>query len=165
MKLALREVGRVLGVPVESGAAVTGWSVDSRTVEPGDLFFALRGPNHDGNEYVETAFEKGAIAAVAPSALPSAFPSGGRKGAVLHVPDTQRALERLAAWAREHWAGDVVGVTGSAGKTSTKDVIARMLESELPVGGTTGNFNNQVGLPLSILRLPDDARVACSRSA
>jgi UDP-N-acetylmuramoyl-tripeptide--D-alanyl-D-alanine ligase len=160
MKLALREVGRVLGVPVESNAVVTGWSVDSRTVEPGDLFFALRGPNHDGNEYVETAFEKGAIAAVAPSALPSAFPSRDRKGAVLHVPDTQRALEQLAAWAHEHWAGDVVGVTGSAGKTSTKDVIARMLESELPVGGTTGNFNNQVGLPLSILRLPDDARVA-----
>ena len=64
MKLALREVGRVLCVDVESDAIVTGWSVDSRTVEPGDLFFALRGPNHDGNEYVEAAFEKGAVAAV-----------------------------------------------------------------------------------------------------
>jgi UDP-N-acetylmuramoyl-tripeptide--D-alanyl-D-alanine ligase len=156
MKLALREVGRVLGVPVESGAVVTGWSVDSRTVEPGDLFFALHGPNHDGREYVGAAFEKGAIAAVAPSALPTR----DRNGAVLHVPDTQQALEQLAAWARDHWGGDVVGVTGSAGKTSTKDVIARMLESELPAGRTTGNFNNQVGLPLSILRLPDDARVA-----
>jgi UDP-N-acetylmuramoyl-tripeptide--D-alanyl-D-alanine ligase len=156
MKLALREVGRVLGVPVESGAVVTGWSVDSRTVEPGDLFFALHGPNHDGREYVGAAFEKGAVGAVAPSALPTR----DRNGAVLHVPDTQQALEQLAAWARDHWGGDVVGVTGSAGKTSTKDVIARMLESELPAGRTTGNFNNQVGLPLSILRLPDDARVA-----
>ena len=58
MKLALREVGRVLCVDVESDAIVTGWSVDSRTVEPGDLFFALRGPNHDGNAYVEAAFER-----------------------------------------------------------------------------------------------------------
>ena len=138
MKLALREVGRVLGASLDSGAIVTGWSVDSRTIEPGDFFFALRGPNHDGSEYIEAAMAKGAVGAVSD-------------------PD---ALEKLATWARIQWDGDVVAITGSAGKTSTKDVIAEMLASELPVGKTTGNFNNQVGLPLSILRLPDEARVA-----
>ena len=62
MRFALFEIGRVLGTPVESGAVVTGWSVDSRTVEPGDLFFALRGAAHDGNEYVEAALTRGAVA-------------------------------------------------------------------------------------------------------
>ncbi len=158
MKIALREVGRVLGIAVESDAIVTGWSVDSRTVEPGDLFFALRGPNHDGNEFVGATFQKGAVAAVAPHE--SVLPSRDREGAVLGVADTQGVLEKLATWARDRWGGDVVAITGSAGKTSTKDVIAEMLAAELRVGKTTGNFNNQVGLPLSILRLPDDAQVA-----
>src|SRR5271165_2767274 len=138
MKLALREVGRLLGAPLDSGAIVTGWSVDSRTIEPGDLFFALRGPNHDGTAYIEAAMAKGAVGAIS----------------------DPEALEKLATWARIQWGGDVVAITGSAGKTSTKDVVAELLASELPVGKTTGNFNNQVGLPLSILRLPDEARVA-----
>src|ERR1700719_2506224 len=140
MRFPLREVARTLGLAAGADAVVTGWSVDSRTLQPGDLFFALRGPNHDGAEYVESAFDKGAVAVV------GAVPSRDRKGEVLLVPDAQAALERLAIWARETWAGDVVGVTGSAGKTSTKDVIAQLLGSHLPVGKTTGNFNNQVGL-------------------
>jgi UDP-N-acetylmuramoyl-tripeptide--D-alanyl-D-alanine ligase len=152
MKFPLREIGRVLGVPVESDALVTGWSVDSRTLEPGDLFFALRGPNHDGAEYVQAAFDRGAVAAV------------GDAGFFTRTAQVRRpvllALEQLATWARSTWGGDVVGVTGSAGKTSTKDVIAQLLGSKLSVGKTTGNFNNEVGLPLSILRLPNEARVA-----
>jgi len=70
-----------------------------------------------------------------------------------------RALQEVGAWARGKWGGQVVGVTGSAGKTSTKDAIAHLLESELAVGKTVGNFNNHVGVPLSILRLPDNCRV------
>lgn len=151
MKLALRDVGRVLGAAVESDAVVTGWSVDSRTLAPGDLFFALKGPNHNGSEYVDEVLARGAAEAVV---------EGGAGNNRLIVPDTQAALEKLALWARERWGGDVVGVTGSAGKTSTKEVIARLLGSQIPVGKTTGNFNNHVGLPLSILRLPDEARIA-----
>jgi UDP-N-acetylmuramoyl-tripeptide--D-alanyl-D-alanine ligase len=76
------------------------------------------------------------------------------------VPDTLAALQALAGWARRRWAGTVVGVTGSAGKTTTKDAIAHLLGSAMKVGRTVGNFNNQVGVPLSILRLPDDCKVA-----
>jgi UDP-N-acetylmuramoyl-tripeptide--D-alanyl-D-alanine ligase len=76
----------------------------------------------------------------------------------LVVPDTLRALQELGAWARKRWGGTVIGVTGSAGKTTTKDAIAQLLASEMTVGKTVGNFNNHVGVPLSLLRLPDDCR-------
>ncbi len=147
----MREIGAVIGSPSGNNAQITGWSVDSRTVGPGDLFFALRGPNHDGNVYVADALRKGAVAAVADRQA---------EGPVLVVPDTLAALQNISKWARREWGGDVVGVTGSAGKTSTKDVIAAMLSVTMPVGKTIGNFNNHVGVPLSILRLPHQARVA-----
>lgn len=140
-----------MGSTAPGDTLVTGWSVDSRSIQPGDLFFALRGPNHDGNDYVEQALSNGAVAVIGERATP---------GPVLAVQDAQRALQEVAAWARQRWAGDVVGITGSAGKTSTKDVIAHLLAAAMPVGKTSGNFNNHVGVPLSILRLPGDARVA-----
>ena len=156
MKFPLTEVAAALGVTApNTGQMVTGWSIDSRTVQPGDLFFALRGPNHDGNAYVTAALKAGAVAAVTDRGVepPPAAP-------VLLVPDTLDALQRVAGWARGRWAGDVVGITGSAGKTSTKDAIADILGAHFVVGRTVGNLNNHVGVPLSILRLPYDARVA-----
>jgi UDP-N-acetylmuramoyl-tripeptide--D-alanyl-D-alanine ligase len=135
-------------------ARITGWSIDTRTLAAGDAFFALRGPNHDGNTYVEQSFARGAAAAIVERA------EGSAAGAVLVVPDALLALQRAAAWARGQWRGDVVGVTGSAGKTSTKDVIAQLLESHMVVSKTSGNFNNHVGLPLSLLRIDEAARVA-----
>jgi UDP-N-acetylmuramoyl-tripeptide--D-alanyl-D-alanine ligase len=152
MEFRLKEVGRALGLPIESQALVTGWSIDSRTVAAGDLFFALRGPNHDGNTYVDEVLRKGAVGAVANEAHP---------GPVLVVRDTLAALQQTAVWALGRWGGEVVGVTGSAGKTSTKDVIASLLGAAgMAAGKTIGNFNNNIGVPLSILRLPGSARVA-----
>jgi len=154
MKFSLRAVADALGVslPANQEATVTGWSVDSRTLRPGDLFFALRGPVNDGHAHLREVFEKGAVAAVVEES------AGG--GPVLCVEDTLRALQQLAGWARREWRGDVVAVTGSAGKTTTKDVIAEMLATEMATAKTQGNLNNHVGVPLSLLRLEETARVA-----
>jgi UDP-N-acetylmuramoyl-tripeptide--D-alanyl-D-alanine ligase len=158
MEIELRAVARMLGPSIEAsgvalGAMVTGWSIDSRTIAPGDLFFALRGPNHDGHEHIGAAFEKGAVAVVADRDVEAA-------GLVLRVDDSLEALQQIAKSARQMWAGSVVGVTGSAGKTTTKDVIAEMLATEMKTAKTVGNLNNHVGVPLSLLRLDENARVA-----
>ena len=120
---------------------------------PGDLFFALKGENFDGHDFVPKVLEKGASAAVVSEPIAT-------HGNLLRVHDTLRALQQLAEWARRYWGRPVVAITGSAGKTSTKDIIAALLSVRLRVGKTTGNFNNHIGLPLSILRIPDDAQVA-----
>jgi UDP-N-acetylmuramoyl-tripeptide--D-alanyl-D-alanine ligase len=134
---------------------ITGWSVDSRTIQPGDLFFALRGPTHDGHRFLSDVAAKGAAAAIVDDASdrPENLPC-------LVVPDTQAALESLGAWAREQWGHDLVAITGSAGKTTTKDIIAVFLSVERAVGKTVGNLNNHVGMPLSLLRLPAESDIA-----
>ena len=153
MILDLQETTCVMGAAgAPPAVSVGGWSVDTRTQNPGDVFFALRGPNHDGHSFVGTALEKGAAALVVD------HPSGAREELV--VSDVLAAMQQLAGWARTRWGGRVVGVTGSAGKTTTKDAIAHLLGVELAVGKTMGNLNNHVGVPLSILRLPDQCRVA-----
>jgi UDP-N-acetylmuramoyl-tripeptide--D-alanyl-D-alanine ligase len=152
MKIPLRRVAEILGLQIESDAVVTGWSVDSRTLQPGDLFFALRGPTNDGLAFVDEVIRKSAISVVADRA------AGAAK--VLRVDDSLKALQALASRAREMWGGDVVAVTGSAGKTTTKDMIAEMLAVDIATTKSEGNLNNQVGLPLSLLRLEETARVA-----
>jgi UDP-N-acetylmuramoyl-tripeptide--D-alanyl-D-alanine ligase len=153
MTLNLQEVARAMRAegdpkPVE----VSGWSVDTRTQNAGDVYFALRGPNYDGHDFIGAAVEKGAAAVVVERRW-----DGPNE---LVVGDTQQALAELGAWARLHWNGEVIGVTGSAGKTTTKDAIAHLLADGMQVGKTVGNFNNHVGVPLSILRLPDSCRAA-----
>jgi len=154
LKIAWKSLASALrAVAPEEGPPVDGWSIDSRTLQPGDLFFALRGPNHDGHDHVPAALERGAAGAVVERAVDDAAP-------LLIVDDVLSALQRLAAWARRDWTGQVVGVTGSAGKTTTKDMVAALLATAFPTGKTVGNYNNHYGVPLSILRLPDDSRVA-----
>ena len=169
MTLNLQEVACAVGAlghppPLAAG----GWSVDTRTQNRGDVYFALHGPNHDGHNFLTAAVEKGAVAVVVESELRSDWqaeaPAPPRLQAEacptfqLVVADTERALQTLASWARQKWGGAVIGVTGSAGKTTTKDAIAHLLETDLPVGKTNGNLNNHVGVPLSLLRLPDGCR-------
>jgi len=153
MQLDLSDIERVLSLPAGSPVRVTGYSIDTRTLQAGELFFALRGPNHDAHAHVQEAFERGAAAAIVEREV-------AVSGRLIRVADTLAALQKIGAWARELWGGEVVGVTGSAGKTTTKDVIAHVLATAFPTGKTVGNFNNHIGVPLSILRLPDHCRVA-----
>jgi len=140
-----------------SGLEVLQCSTDSRSLSPGALFFALKGPTHDGHEHAGEAFQRGAVAAVVSRPLEL-------DGLQLLVDDTLAALQRLAAAARARWGREsprrVVGVTGSAGKTITKDAIAAVLATAYPTSKTTGNFNNHIGVPLSVLNLDDEARAA-----
>jgi UDP-N-acetylmuramoyl-tripeptide--D-alanyl-D-alanine ligase len=129
-----------------------GWSIDTRTIDRGDVFFAIKGETHDGHAYLNAAFERGAAAAVVSETIET-------PGIAFRVEDTLAALQRLATWVRNRWAKPIVAVTGSAGKTTTKDVIAELLGVRFKVGKTAGNLNNHIGLPLSLLRLPDSAEV------
>jgi len=140
-------------VGFENSGTISGWSIDSRTVNPGDCFFALRGPLKDGHDYVDNVLEKGAALAIVERPVEA-------KILQLIVPDTLAAMQQLARKARERWGGTVVGVTGSAGKTTTKDAISSLLNVQIRTGRTIGNYNNHFGVPLSILRLPDDCRAA-----
>jgi UDP-N-acetylmuramoyl-tripeptide--D-alanyl-D-alanine ligase len=162
MRLDLRTVAESLGLTIASDALVTGWSVDSRTLQPGDLFFALRGPNYDGHAYLAEALQKGAAGAVVERDRfeKARVEYGAAAGKLLVVDDSLRALQTVSRRARELWGGDVVAVTGSAGKTTTKDVVADMLAAEIKTAKTEGNLNNHVGLPLSLLRLDPAAQVA-----
>lgn len=129
----------------------SGWSIDTRTLAHGDFFFALRGPNHDGHDYLDTAFAHGALVAMVDRPVPHPH---------VQVVDTQVGLEDLGRAARKAWGGTVVAITGSAGKTSTKDIVAALLSESIPTAKTEGNLNNRIGVPLSILRLPESAKVA-----
>ncbi|HEX4771897.1 MAG TPA: UDP-N-acetylmuramoyl-tripeptide--D-alanyl-D-alanine ligase [Bryobacteraceae bacterium] len=157
MELTVAQIIDVTGAEFSGDPAllpqpVRGWSIDSRSIGSNDLFFAIRGEIHDGHAYVSDVLAHGAIAAVVSEPV-EAVP-------VLRVANTVRALQQLAHFVRKSWGGRVVGVTGSAGKTSTKEVIAACLAGHLTTGKTFGNFNNHLGLPLSILRLPVNAEVA-----
>ncbi len=152
MTMSSVQIAAAVGAVSAGNFAVSGWSIDSRTTQAGDCFFALRG-ERDGHDYVASAFGRGASVAVVDHDLP------GVGGPLLQVRDTQQALMQLGAAARTQWGGTVIGVTGSAGKTSTKDAVAELVGSAFPTGRTMGNFNNHLGVPLSILRLPAEAQV------
>lgn len=136
--------GRWNGLPERP---VTGVSIDSRTLEPGDLFVALRTAKRDGHAFLAAAAARGAPAALV------AVPQPAAPLATLEVPDPAAALLALARHHRARFPGTVVGVTGSAGKTSTKNLAALLLGGAPRVLATAGNLNNHLGVPLTLLRL------------
>ncbi|MBC7925817.1 MAG: UDP-N-acetylmuramoyl-tripeptide--D-alanyl-D-alanine ligase [Bryobacteraceae bacterium] len=155
MKLPLEYVAQSLGAsPGGLSGEASGWSIDSRTLHPGDAFFAIAGEVHDGHAFVDDVLARGAAAVVVHKDGIAGDPR------IIRVDDTLLALQNLAERSRDRWGGTVVAVTGSAGKTSTKEIIAAMLETTGVIGRTAGNFNNHIGLPLSILRIPDEAKLA-----
>lgn len=138
------------------GAALGGVSIDTRTLRASDLFFAIRGSRNDGHDHISAALQKGASGAVVDSQyrIPEGFPANK---ILLRVEDTHEALKDLAAFVRHHWRGSLVGITGSMGKTTTKEFMAQVLQTEFSVYRSPGNFNNLYGLPLAIFGLsPED---------
>jgi len=135
----------------------SGYSIDSRTIQPGDLFFAVKGERLDGHEFVASALKSGAAAAVMAQDRAGEFSGQGR---ILAVKDSLVALQRLGAAVRRLWGKRLVGVTGSAGKTTTKDVIAHLLAARFRVLKSLGNLNNHFGLPLQLLKLESEHDIA-----
>ena len=127
-----------------------GYSIDSRTIAPGELFFAVRGERLDGHDFTLSALEKGAAAAVVARGQEHRYPSAAK---LLIVSDTLIALQSLGAAVRRMWGKQLIGVTGSAGKTTTKEAIAHVLSTRFNVFKSQGNLNNHFGLPLQLLKL------------
>jgi UDP-N-acetylmuramoyl-tripeptide--D-alanyl-D-alanine ligase len=165
MKLPLEQIAEwtsaQLAIPhgVAAGEA-TGYSIDTRTLAPGDLFFAIRGERFDAHDFVADALAKGACAAVIASAKARDLLPEGHAHPLLLVEDPLAALQTLAAAVRRHWGKRVVAVTGSAGKTTTKEAIATVLAAQFRVLKSMGNLNNHFGLPLQLLKLSPEDEVA-----
>ncbi|WP_194291429.1 UDP-N-acetylmuramoyl-tripeptide--D-alanyl-D-alanine ligase [Cumulibacter manganitolerans] len=147
--VALATSGELVGPDVE----VRGASIDSRSVVPGQLFVPIVA-ERDGHDFVRTAIEAGAPAYLASREVPDA------QATVVRVADTARALMDLGRAARRRLPGRVVGVTGSVGKTSTKDLLAQVLRTTYVTAANERSFNNELGLPLTLLGAPDDAEAA-----
>ena len=133
--------------------AATGVSIDTRSLAAGDLFVALRGPNHDGHDFIATALERGAVAAMVDRAIPQ-LPASSP---LLVTADTLAGLAGLGAAGRNRAAARIVAVTGSVGKTGTKEALRLALASSGPTYASAGGLNNHWGAPLSLARLPPDA--------
>ena len=139
----------------EAFLSSTGVSTDSRRIEPGALFFALRGENFDGNLFAAAALESGAALAVV--SRDSGIPDGGK---YIVVDNTLEALQALARRHRSRFRIPVLGLTGTNGKTTTKELICAVLSSRYRVTATIGNLNNHIGVPLTLLRINEETEIA-----
>jgi UDP-N-acetylmuramoyl-tripeptide--D-alanyl-D-alanine ligase len=138
-------------------ASVAGLSIDSRNVAPGDAFFAIRGDHRDGHEFVGAALAANAALAVVAAERRAQFSSNAP---LLVVPDVLVALRQLAEAARRRMHGQVIGVTGSVGKTGTKEALRLALSKDGETHASAASYNNQWGVPLSLARCPSSARYA-----
>src|SRR5580698_7023606 len=163
MRWTASQIAATLGVAAPTGlppgTELVGVSIDSRTVEPGELFVAIHGPRHDGHDHLAAAFARGAAAAVVARAKFAGLTEDIQRRAFA-VDDTLAALHRLAARACEIWRAAAPGrrigaVAGSVGKTTTKEILAALVGARLRVLKTQGNLNNEYGLPLTLLKVDD----------
>jgi len=159
--LIAAEVAAVTDGRVVSGNGnqrIERWSIDSRSVAAGEMFVAIRGERFDGHDFAQAALERGAAGVVVESSRTEGLPAG----LVIAVDDTTRALQHVAREVRRRSGARVVAITGSAGKTTTKELTASLLSGRFSVFRNKGNLNNHIGLPLSLLELrtrPDVAVV------
>jgi len=151
MKLPLWRIAEFVGSKGECDqeAVAMGYSIDSRTLNAGDLFIAIAGEHFDGHDYVQAALEKGAVGAI----VQAGKQVSGETLRLLQVDDTLKALQLLGAAARRLWGKPLLAVTGSAGKTTTKEILAHILSTRFRVMKSSGNLNNHIGLPLQLLKL------------
>ena len=138
----------------EERTVAVGGVTDNRKVEPGNLFFAIKGERVDGHRFAQQAIDAGASAVIAERPLPEV------SGPVIVVESTTQALSQIAAAYRARFSIPVIGITGSVGKTSTKEMIASILSEKYNVLKTDGNFNNEIGMPLTLLRVREAHEVA-----
>lgn len=159
MKLALTRIAELISATgvFDDKRIAQGYSIDSRSIEPGQLFFAVKGERLDGHDYVQSALERGAAAAVVQKDQAGRYP---RSAPLLAVSDTLTALQTLATAVRRMWGKPLIGITGSAGKTTTKEAIAHLLSTKHRILKSEGNFNNHFGLPLMLLKLEAEHDIA-----
>jgi UDP-N-acetylmuramoyl-tripeptide--D-alanyl-D-alanine ligase len=163
MRLTIGDIAQAVAGRLVSGdpsSVIAGVSIDTRRLEPGELYVAIRGERFDGHDFVGAALSAGACGALVSRPmghLPKDLVEGR---ALIVVPDSTGALQRLARWVRRRSGARVVAITGSAGKTTTKDVTAAFLGLRHSVMQTAGNLNNHIGLPLSLLDLRHGAELA-----
>jgi UDP-N-acetylmuramoyl-tripeptide--D-alanyl-D-alanine ligase len=168
MRLTLAEIAMGAGAILEAPASVPnagalvaeGYSIDSRTIAPVELFFAVRGERLDGHDYVAAALERGALAAVVSRARVASLPDAALASPLLITEDPLAALQLLASHVRRQWGKRLVAITGSAGKTTTKEATAAALGAKFNVLKSRGNLNNAFGLPLQLLRLEPEHEIA-----
>ncbi|MBD8026495.1 UDP-N-acetylmuramoyl-tripeptide--D-alanyl-D-alanine ligase [Ureibacillus sp. Re31] len=158
MKRTIKEIANWLSIDSKDfiDTVVTGVSIDTRTISQGDLFIPFRGESVNGHKFVEQAFEKGAAA----SLWLKDEPNPPKDKPILFVDDAEVALQQMARAYRNQHKAKFIGVTGSNGKTSSKDILASMLTPFYKVQKTLGNFNNQLGLPITLLNLDEDTEIA-----
>jgi len=156
MKLKIGEVLEATGGELlrKEKEIFLGVSIDSRTLKGGELFIAIKGKNFDGHDFVKSAFQAGALGSLV-NRTPDLL-----KGTLIKVKDTKEALGSLAHHMRKKRGFKVIAITGTSGKTTLKDMLYQYLSLHAPSGASPGNFNNLVGLPLSLLNLPDNCENA-----
>lgn len=159
MKLSLSRIAEFISATgLYSGQETAmGYSIDSRTVQPGELFFAVKGDRLDGHDFVAAALAQGAVAAVVRQDQLARYPDSE---GLLAVGDTLVALQTLATAVRKLWGKTAIGITGSMGKTTTKEAVSHLLAIKYRVHRTKGNFNNHFGLPLGLLTLEPEYDLA-----
>lgn len=156
MKYLVKDLEQILNakkVNIVENKEITGIAIDSRKVREGDLFIPFLGENVDGHNYIESAFEKGAAASLS---LKEDFTSDNN---IIYVEDSYVAIQALAKHYLDSLNAKIIAITGSNGKTTTKDIITGLLETKFKVHKTQGNFNNELGVPITILATPEDSEI------